>query len=148
MRRERLDVGLLEGTDHDSVEVARKHDGGVLDGLAAAELQIAGRQVEPHAAELVDPDLERDARAGRGLLEDHPERAAGEEVVLLPRFLEALQLVSEVEHLEQLGSAPVGDPGERPALEAVGDGDHPGDPTAARACPLGQPAPCREPRSW
>ena len=79
-------------------------------------------EVEARAAELVDPDLERDARSRRGLLEDHPERAAGEEVVLLARLLSTLELVGQVEHLEQLVAAPVGDAGEGPPLQAVGDG--------------------------
>ena len=112
--RELLDIGLGERPDHDRVEVAREDDGRVLDRLAAPELQVAGREVEAGAAELVDPDLERDARSRRGLLEDHPERSAGEEVVLLARLLPTLEVVGQVEHLEQLVAAPVRDAGERP----------------------------------
>ena len=81
MLGELLDVVLREGADHDRVEVAREDDGGVLDRLAAAELEVACREVEAVAAELGDADLERDPRPRRGLLEDHPERAAGEELV-------------------------------------------------------------------
>jgi hypothetical protein len=118
---ELVDVGLGEGPDHDRVEVAREHEPRVLDRLAAAELEIRGRQVEPDAAELPHPGLERDPGAGRGLLEDHPERPAGEEAALLARRVRALQLVREVEHAHELVAAPVGDPGEVPALEVAGD---------------------------
>jgi hypothetical protein len=45
-------------------------------------------------------------------------------VVLLPRVLKALELVGEVEHLEQVVLAPARDPGERPALEPVREGQH------------------------
>src|SRR5262249_7666412 len=117
VRRELLDVGLRERADHDRVEVTGEHDRGVLDRLAAAELEIARREVETRPAELVDPDLEGDAGPGRGLLEDHPERAAGEEPGLLAGALLPRQVVGEVEHLEQLLGAPVRDPGERPALQ-------------------------------
>jgi hypothetical protein len=58
---------------------------------------------------LVDADLERDAGSGRRLLEDHPERPAREEMVLLPRLLEPLQLVREVQHLRQLAGTPIRD---------------------------------------
>src|SRR5207245_5204750 len=83
-----------------------------------------GRWVQAGSAELLDPDLERDPGSGRGLLEDHSERPPGEEVVLLSRLQQALELVGQVEHLEELLPAPVGDPGEGAALEAVRDRDH------------------------
>jgi hypothetical protein len=86
--------------------------------------QVAGCEVERVAAELRHPDLERDARARRGLLEDHRERAAGEEVVLLAPRLALLEVVGDVEHGLELGAAPVGDAGEAAALEALGSGAH------------------------
>ena len=121
---ELLDVVLVEGADHDPVDVAREHGRGVLQRLAAAELQVAGGEVERVPAELRHPDLERDAGARRGLLEDHRERAAGEEVVLLAALLALLELVGEVEHGLELVAAPVGDAGEAAALEALGGGAH------------------------
>ena len=124
MRGELLDVVLVEGADHDPVDVAREHRRGVLERLAAAELEVAGGEVERVPAELGHPDLERDAGAGRGLLEDHRERAAGEEVVLLAPGLPLLEVVGEVEHRLELLAAPVGDAGEVAALEALGDRAH------------------------
>ena len=84
MLGELLDVLLREGADHDRVEVAVEDVRRVLDRLAAPQLEVARGQVEAGASELVDPDLERDARPRRGLLEDHPERSSGEELVRLP----------------------------------------------------------------
>ena len=69
------------------------------------------------AAELGDPDLERDAGARRGLLEDHPERAAGQEVMLLAAALAGLEVVGQVEDGQQLLAAPVGDLGEVSSLQ-------------------------------
>src|SRR5919204_5542030 len=106
------------------VEVAREHCRGVAERLAAAELQIGGREVERVAAELRDPDLEGDASPRRGLLEDHPEGAAGEKVVLLSPLLPLLEVVREVEHAEQLIAAPVRNPREVPAFEAFRDDRH------------------------
>ena len=58
-----IDVRLRERTDHDPVEVARKNAGRVLDRLAAAELQVACREVERRAPEVEHPCLEGDARS-------------------------------------------------------------------------------------
>ena len=123
--RELLDIGLRKRPDHDCVEIAREDDGRVLDRLTAPQLEVARGEIEACAAELIDPDLERDPRSSRRLLEDHPERSAGEEVVLLARLLSTLEVVGQVEHLEQLVAAPVRDPGEGAPFQAVGDGDHP-----------------------
>ena len=99
---ELLDVRLRERADHDRVEVAREHGRRVLDRLAAAELEVVRGEVEPGAAELRDADLERDARARRRLLEDHPERPAGEERGAPRARCARLQLVGEVEQQLQL----------------------------------------------
>ena len=118
MARQFLDVVLGEGADHQAVEVAREHGGGVPERLAPAELEVGGRQVEPGPSELVDADLERDTRSSRGLLEDHPERAAGEEVVLLAPGLALLEVVGEVERRQELLAAPVGDASEMAPFQA------------------------------
>src|SRR5712692_6524548 len=124
VRGELLDVGLGERPDHDRVEIARQHDGCVLDRFAATQLEIARREIEPGTDELVDADLEGDPRSRRGVLEDHSQRPAGQEVMLLTRLLEALELVGEVEDLEQLVRAPIRDARERAPFEGVGDRDH------------------------
>ena len=38
--RESFDLALSEGADHNSVEEAREHAGGVLNRLAPADLQV------------------------------------------------------------------------------------------------------------
>ena len=119
-----LDVLLGEGADHDRVEVARQDGAGVADRLAPAQLQVAGREVEAVAAELGDPDLERDASSRRGLLEDHPQRAAGKELVRLAGLLRSLERVGDVEHRLQLVGAPAADAREVAALQVLRNLDH------------------------
>jgi hypothetical protein len=70
-----------ERADHDAVHVAREHAGRVLDGLAPADLDVAGREEQRVPAELERPHLERDAGAGAALGEDHAQRLAGERAV-------------------------------------------------------------------
>ena len=134
MLREVLDVLLGEGADHDRVEVALENVSRVPDRLAAAELEVAGREVEPVAAELRDPDLERDSRSRRGLLEDEPDRPAGQELVRLALALELLQLVGQVEDALQLLGAPASDAREVPPFQVLRDLDHAApDATSKRA---------------
>jgi len=122
--RELVDVLLGERPDHEPVEVAREDGRRVADRLAAAELKLAGGQVDADAAELGDADLERDAGARRGFGEDEPERPAQQQVLVLSPLVRRLQVVREVERRSQLLGAPVRDPREVPALERLGDGDH------------------------
>src|SRR5205807_2028592 len=63
-------------------------------------------------------------RAQRGLLEDEPDRAAGEEALLLALPLRGLQRVGEVERGLQLRTVPVGDAREVAALQLFRDGNH------------------------
>ncbi len=62
---------LIEGADDDAVNHATEHAGGVLDGFAAAELDVVFREKHREAAELADADLEGHAGAGGGLSENH-----------------------------------------------------------------------------
>ena len=101
--RQLVDVGLRERADHDRVEIAREHHRGVAHGLAAAELELALRHVERVAAELVHADLERHARARRGLVEDHAERSAGAQLVRRARLLRGLQGDAEGQQPVELG---------------------------------------------
>jgi hypothetical protein len=61
---------VLHHARHDRVHVAGEDVAGVLDRLAAPELQVADGEEEGVAAELGHPSLERDARAEGDLLED------------------------------------------------------------------------------
>jgi hypothetical protein len=119
-----VDVGLRERAHDDPVQVAREDVCGVLDRLAAPELELVGGEEERKAAELGNSDAEGDTRPRRGFREDQADRAAGEEVVLLTALLENLQLVGEVEHLLELGPRPVGNAREMAAFQALRDREH------------------------
>ena len=58
--------------------IARQHARGIGHGLAAAELHFLRGQHDRFAAELTHADVERDARAGRRLVEDHRQGLAGQ----------------------------------------------------------------------
>ncbi len=62
----------------DRGDVPGEHERRVAQRLAARELELVGAQHHGVAAQLVDPHLERHARARRGLLEDQRDAAPGE----------------------------------------------------------------------
>ena len=68
---------VIENADHDGVDIARQHARGVGQRLAAAELHFLRGEQDRLAAELAHGDVERHARAGRGLVEHHGQRLAG-----------------------------------------------------------------------
>ena len=121
---ELVDLRLLEGADHDRAEEAREHERRVAVALAARELQVGGGKVERHSAELGDADLEADTRPRRRLVEDQPDRPAGEDAQLLPAGALLLQLVGEVERGLELLARPVADPREAAPLQQLGDPRH------------------------
>ena len=55
-----------------------EHERGVARGLSARELQLVGAQHDGMTTQLVDADLERQPRPGRGLLEDQRDALPGE----------------------------------------------------------------------
>ncbi len=112
-RSEHLELRMGVGANRDRVEVAGEHAGGVLERLAARELELVVRQVERGRAEVGRRDLERDTRPRRVLAEEQTEGAPFEQAVRLARALLRLQLVGEVEHGLELGGGPVADAGER-----------------------------------
>jgi hypothetical protein len=73
------------GPDHDRIDVAGQHARGIGNGLAAAELHVAAVEHHGLAAQSLDRHLERHPRPGRGLVEDHRERLAGEPEPAVPR---------------------------------------------------------------
>ena len=91
----------IERADHDGVDIARQHARGVGDGLAAAELHLVGGEHDRVAAELAHGDLEGHAGAGRGPLEDHRQRPAGERAVGTPAL--GLHGAARLDHPAQLG---------------------------------------------
>ena len=132
--REGVDLGLVEGADQERADEAREDERRVAVALAAGELEVGGRKVERHTAELGDPDLEPDAGPGRRLVEDHPDRPPGQHPQLLAAEPLLLQLVRQVERDLELVARPVRHAGVVAALEAVGDACHSG---IVRSAPLG-----------
>src|SRR6266702_1492473 len=118
-RRHLLQLLVLEGADHERVEVTRQDAGGVLDRLPAPELRVLRREHDAMCAELVRAHLERDAGARGGLLEDEPERHPGERT--RAALAEQLPLRAALDELEQLLAREVGQP-EEVALRAGGAG--------------------------
>ena len=121
---ELLDFLLLERPDHERGQEAGEDERRVAVRLAASELELRGGEEQRHAAELRDPDLERDASSRRRLVEDQPDGAAGENAQLGPARALGLELVREVEERLELGARPGGDAREAPALQLRGDARH------------------------
>ncbi len=94
-----------------AAHVAGEDVGGVAQRLAARELQLVGAQHDGMAAELVHADLEGQARARGGLLEDQRDAPPGERLRGQRR---GLQLERAVEQRVQLGGGELG-PGEEVA---------------------------------
>ena len=72
---------MIGGADHDRIDIARQHLGRIADRLGAAELHFGAGEEQRLAAELAHADIEGDAGAGRGLLEDHRQHLAGQRLV-------------------------------------------------------------------
>ncbi len=78
--RQLLDLGLLEGPNRESREIARQDSGRIGDGLAAAELQLIGTEGDGQHAQAPGRGLEADSCPRRRLVEDEPDAPAGERV--------------------------------------------------------------------
>src|SRR5215216_1252010 len=118
---ELLDLLVVEGADHDGVYVAGEDAAGVRGGLALAHLYLLRAQGEGMSAELVHPDLEGDAGAIGGLLEDHRERLAEERPEGDAGSPQSLYLGGLVEDEAHLAGLELGEG------EAVAPGDGRGD---------------------
>src|SRR5258705_469953 len=82
----------------------RERPRGVGDSLAAAELHVVAGERDRFAAELTHGDVEGDARAGRGPVEDHGERTARERAGARALALELrLHGAARLDHGAQLG---------------------------------------------
>ena len=101
-----LDFGVVVGADHDAVDVARQHAGGIGDRLPAADLDVLAGEEERPAAQLVGADLEGDAGAGGRLGEDHRQRLASQGGLPIGAGFHPL---GEVEELLDLFAAEIGD---------------------------------------
>src|SRR6185312_280499 len=74
--RHLVQLGGAVGAQHDRVHVARQDTRGVGDRLAPAKLGFLAGQHDHLTAKLAHPDLERDAGARRGFLEDQRQGLA------------------------------------------------------------------------
>ena len=93
---------LMEGADHDAVAVAGQDPGGVLDGLAPADLALLAGQEQSVSAQLVHSSLKGDPGPGGVLLKNHGQSLAPEIVVDQTVLLAVFQLVSGVEDLDDV----------------------------------------------
>ena len=73
-----VDSLVREGADGDPVRHARQHAGHVTHRLARARAHLLRPEVDGAPTEAVHGDLERDARAQRGLLEHEREHLPGQ----------------------------------------------------------------------
>ena len=103
---ELLDLLLRERADQDRAHEAGEDERRVAAALAARELQVGGRHVERHSAELRDTDLRADPRSRRRFVEDQRDGAAGKNAELPAAGTLDLELVGEVERELELVSRP------------------------------------------
>jgi hypothetical protein len=78
---------VIVGADHDRVAHAAEHARGIRHRLAAPELRRAAIEDQRGAAQLAHRHIERHARAGRVLLEDHREGMTRERRIRIRRAL-------------------------------------------------------------
>src|SRR3546814_9716525 len=81
------DLLVIVGADHDRIDKARENPGGVGDGLPAPKLGGARLHHYGAAAKLTHRHVERNAGAGRVLLEDHRPRVPRKGCVRVGRAL-------------------------------------------------------------
>ncbi len=92
----RVEPLLGEGAEDGGVDVAAEHMGGVLDRFAPRHLRVLREDGERLRSQLVDADLEGQARARRGLLEDDGDGLADEgSLVRAPGRLERVGAVQD-----------------------------------------------------
>ena len=102
MRSQFLDLGVVVGAQDNRIGHAAEHTRGVGDALAAAQLHGARLHHQRTSAELAHGHIERHPGAGRTLLEDHRQRAAGERRVGIgPAFGPPLPCALAVERVGQ-----------------------------------------------
>ena len=94
---------VVRASPHDDrVHVAREHARGIPHRLPSSQLELLAAQDQGRAAELGHPDLERDARAGRRLLEHQRDAPAGQRVGAHAVSAPRLQLERSVQQGAQL----------------------------------------------
>ena len=101
-------VRVREEARHDDVVHRGEHAGDVLGRLVLADADLLA-EAQGVAAKAEETGLERHARAGGRLHEDHRERLVSKWLVVVPRFAldDRLDLLGELEDLAELGAAQV-----------------------------------------
>ena len=69
---------MIEHADDDGIDEARQNPRCIGDRFAAAELHFLAGQHDRFAAKFAHPDVEGNARAGRGFVENHRQDFAGQ----------------------------------------------------------------------
>ena len=105
--RERLDERLVEAAVLDAVVEASQDPRRVLDRLLVPHLRRLRVEVGDVRALVVGGDLERAARARRGLLEDQADLLAPQALGLEAALLRGLEAGRQVEQVEDLLAAEV-----------------------------------------
>src|SRR5262249_2086913 len=116
--REVDDALVQEHAGKDEIDPALEVARDIARRFALAELDVTVYEVDGGSTQLNHADLERHARAQARLLEDHGERAAGEEGVRAARAEIGLQPRRQLEDGLDLGRLEIGDAQEIP-LHAV-----------------------------
>ena len=98
---------LLEGADHDAVQIAGQNPCGILYRFASADLEIVCRQEQGVAAQLVHTGFKGNTGAGGCLLEDHAQRLAFQMGMRDAVLQLVLQLVGEIQNSDDLLGAQV-----------------------------------------
>ncbi len=96
-------VGMAEDADHDRIDIAAHHLGGVGQSFLAAQLHLLAGEHDGFAPELAHADIEGDTGAGGLALEDHRQHLVLEEkgpIAFLEALLEGARLI---EHAAQFG---------------------------------------------
>ena len=96
------DRAVLDDARHDHIDQPREHPARVADGLVAAELDHAGAEILRVTAELTHGRLERHARAGARLLEDHAEVLVFHQRGIIPLRDGALDGQRQLDDVQQL----------------------------------------------
>ena len=94
-------------SDGEAVAVAGQDHAHVLRALAVRDLRLLGVEVDRMAAELRHPGLERVARPGGLVEEQHEERLVREQSMRLPVLERGLELAGDRERLVDLLDRPV-----------------------------------------
>ena len=100
---------VFEDAGHDAVDHAGEDAGDIGDGLAGAQADFGGSDVDGVAAEVIHGGFERDAGAEGGFFEDAGEDfAAGEGVVVAGGFELSFEAFGDVEDVEESFGGVVG----------------------------------------